>query len=292
MVSSMTGFGRGTAAYGGGRAVVEVTSLNNRYLDVTCRGLKDYGAAELAVRARVAERLSRGSVTVTVATPGVSPAGRRVVADDALAREFAAEFERVGRLVGLEGRLPPEALALRPDILRVEDTGAPGDDFTAAVLAALDLALDELVKSRATEGQRLARNLAEKIAALTSLYGKIEARAPAVVAAYRAKLAARAAEISAAGPLEPGRLETEIALFAEKSDVSEELVRSRVHLEAFQKALRAEGAVGRRLDFLVVELNREANTVASKAQDAEISSTVIEIKNLLEQVREQVQNLE
>ncbi|UCH78386.1 MAG: YicC family protein [Candidatus Coatesbacteria bacterium] len=292
MVKSMTGFGRGEAPYGDGSVVVEVTTVNGRHLDVNVRGLREYGALELQVRSRLAERLGRGSAHVAVAVRGAPPTTKRVTADVEFARAFANEFERLRFALGLKGQLPLEALTAREEFLVVEEEASDQEALARSLLAALDEALAGVVAMREAEGASLAADLAERSKRLGETIEQAAERAPAVAESYREKLRARAAELASLAAVEEARLEAEVALFAERSNIDEEIVRSRAHLAAFAEGLRAEGRVGRRLDFLLVELNREANTIASKAADAELAARAVEIKDLLEQMREQVQNLE
>ncbi len=292
MVNSMTGFGRGEAPYGDGAATVEITTVNGRYLDVHVRGLREYGALELKVRARVAEVLARGTVHVNVKLHGASPGQKRVVADVELAREFERAFERLRTSLGLAGGLPLEVLATRPEFLAIEERPGDDDAFGASILEGLEHALAAVRKMRAYEGAKLQANLRMKLEQLEELFDAIAARAPAIITSYRERVRTRTAELTDAVTIEKGRLEAEVALFAERCDINEEIARSRAHGDAFAAALEEDGRIGRRLDFLTVEMNREANTVAAKAQDAAVSTAIVKIKDLLEQLREQVQNVE
>jgi uncharacterized protein (TIGR00255 family) len=292
MLKSMTGFGRGEAPYGDGSVNVEVTTVNGRHLDVVVRGLREYGSLELKTRALVGEKLGRGSVHLNVAVRGTAPTAKRVRADVEFAREYVNEFERLRYGLGVKGGFPVEALTSSEWFLIVEEEARDEEAFTESVVAALEAALAQVIEMRETEGAKLAADLDERLQRVGKLVDDVAARAPEVTAAYRDKLAARVAELASNAAIDESRLEAEVALFAEKSDVSEEIVRTRAHLRAFADAVAGGGRVGRRLDFLTIEMNREANTVASKAQDAHVASTVIEIKDLLEQIREQVQNVE
>jgi uncharacterized protein (TIGR00255 family) len=292
MLRSMTGFGRGEAPYGDGSVIVEVTTVNARYLDVSVRGLREHGSLELKVRAHVGERLARGAVHANVAARGATPMRKRVAADVELAREYVNEFERLRYALGLKGGFPVEALTSRECFLVIEEEGGDEEAFTESVLAALEQALERAVEMREGEGAKLAADLATRLGRLEQLVDDVGARAPAAADAYRKRLKARAQELAESATVDPARLEAEVALFAERSDISEEVTRCRAHTRAFAETLAGEGRVGRRLDFLTVEMNREANTIAAKAQDAQIASSVIEIKDLLEQMREQVQNIE
>ncbi len=290
MVQSMTGFGRGEAPYGAGRVAVEVSAVNGRYLDVTVRGLREHGALELAARGRVGERLSRGSVNLTVSFGDGAPQAPNVSVNLELARAYERAFDQLRAALGLKGSLPLEALTGRDDFLVIAE--APGDEgaLTAAFMAALDEALEGVAAMRASEGARLAAEISAKAGRLNALYDKIAERAPAAAAAYRERLRARVAELAPGAPCDETRLEAEVALFADRCDITEEISRSRTHAAALLEALREEGRVGRRLDFLLVELNREANTMAAKAQDVVVAAVTIDVKDLLEQMREQVQN--
>jgi uncharacterized protein (TIGR00255 family) len=289
---SMTGFGRGEAPYGVGSVIVEVMTVNSRHLDVVVRGLREYGSLELKIRALTGEKLNRGSVHVNVAVRGAAPTAKHVTADADLAREYISEFERLKQALGLTGDFPVEALTSSEWFLVVAEEARDEGVFAESVTAALDEALNRVIQMREAEGAKLAADMEARLERIERLVDDVAARAPEVIAAYRKKLAARAAELAENVPVEESRLEAEVALFAERSDISEETVRARAHLRAFGEAIASGGRIGRRLDFLAVEMNREANTIAAKAQDARIASIVIEIKGLLEQVREQVQNVE
>jgi uncharacterized protein (TIGR00255 family) len=292
MLRSMTGFGRGEAPYGAGSVIVEVTTVNGRHLDVVVRGLREYGSLELKIRALAGEKLNRGSVHVNVAVRGAAPTAKHVTADADLARAYVNEFEKLKQALGLKGDFPIDALTSSEWFLVVAEEARDEEVFTESVTAALDEALNRVIQMREAEGAKLVADMEARLARIAGLIDDVAARAPAVIAAYRKKLAARAAELVENVPVEESRLEAEVALFAERADISEETVRARAHLRASREAIASGGRIGRRLDFLAVEMNREVNTIAAKAQDAHIASAVIEIKDLLEQVREQVQNVE
>jgi uncharacterized protein (TIGR00255 family) len=274
---SMTGFGRGEAPYGVGSVIVEVMTVNSRHLDVVVRGLREYGSLELKIRALTGEKLNRGSVHVNVAVRGAAPTAKHVTADADLAREYISEFERLKQALGLTGDFPVEALTSSEWFLVVAEEARDEGVFAESVTAALDEALNRVIQMREAEGAKLAADMEARLERIERLVDDVAARAP---------------EVAENVPVEESRLEAEVALFAERSDISEETVRARAHLRAFGEAIASGGRIGRRLDFLAVEMNREANTIAAKAQDARIASIVIEIKGLLEQVREQVQNVE
>jgi uncharacterized protein (TIGR00255 family) len=227
-----------------------------------------------------------------VAVRGARPTTKSVTADVELARRYVEEFERLRYALNIKGSFPPEALTSSDRFLVVDEDSGVDESFSESLAAALEAALERVVEMRAAEGAKLVGDLEGKLGRLGELVDDVGARAPAVVASYRKRLASRADELAGGAGLDEGRLEAEVALFAERADISEEIVRSRAHLRAFAEAVAGGGRVGRRLDFLAVEMNREANTIAAKAQDAAIAAAAIEIKDLLEQMREQVQNIE
>jgi len=292
MILSMTGFGRGEAPFGDGRVIVEIGTVNSRHLETNVRGLRDYPAVELGLRGRITGRLGRGTANVTVTLKGAETAVRRVSANLELARAYEAEFDKLVAALGLKGKLPLETLAAVPDLIAVESEDADAETLAAAVYDAADHALEDVVAMRQAEGAKLAAEIGPRLDELARLDDEIENLAPATIGAYRERLKARIAELDVTAGVDAGRVEAEVALFADRCDVREEIVRSRAHIEAFRDTVAAGGRVGRQLDFLVQEMNREANTIGSKAQDAAIAARVVAIKNLLEQVREQVQNVE
>ncbi len=289
----MTGFGRGTARAGGVEVTAEVRAVNGRFADVTLRAPRVLAPAEASLAAHVRERAGRGTLTVgfTLADAD-APAGV-----DATAIRAAADRLRAARAAaGLDASEAPIALA---DVLRLaESVGAdgPDDEAAAAARTALDAALDALDAMRTAEGAALAADLAARADALDALLVAVEARAPVRVAEARAKLGARLATLLADAPdggrtPDPARLELEVALLADRLDVTEECVRLRSHLAQVRAALAGDEAVGRRLGFLVQEVGREINTIGSKANDPETAHLAVAMKEELEKAREQIANV-
>ena len=286
----MTGFGRGTAREGAAEATVEVRAVNGRFAEVTVRGLGELAQHEAAVQGIVKDAIDRGNATVHVAASAPEGGGLRVD------REAAGAYGALLREAATAAGLPVEAVTLA-DVLRVGDVvvPAPADEATvagawAAVEAALAGALGELEAMRAAEGAALADDLAARADAIEASTREVEARAPARLEAARARLRDRLDEL-ALTDLDPGRLEAEAALLADKLDVTEETVRLRSHLDQFREAIAEGGPVGRRLNFLAQEIGREINTIGSKANDAEITRLAVSMKEELEKIREQVQNV-
>jgi uncharacterized protein (TIGR00255 family) len=290
----MTGFGRAEAS---GEAIVvsvEARSVNHRHLDIALRLPRALAALELDARRLVQSRLERGRVDVAVAaTPSPCAAAQRVQVDGALAREYLIRARQLATELGVEGAPTLAWVLERPGVVRLED-GEPAEAAAPWPLLAdaLGRALDELVARRGAEGERLAEALRTLHAELATAVEAIAVRAPAMAARREERLRERLRALLAGTAIDETRILTEAAIWADKSDVTEELARLRAHLAEFTLLLDKGGPVGRPLDFLIQELNREVNTVASKADDLETSQAALAAKGALEKLREQVQNLE
>ena len=294
MIKSMTGYGRGEAAFDGRTIVVEVRAVNNRYLDCTVKMPRAYIFAEDALKARVQASVARGKLDVFVNISGVGAEGVSVTVNEELAKAY---IDALARLHELSGGKAPESysvtdLARFPDVLTVEKQEEDQDTLKEQLLAALDLALADFSAMRAKEGERLAEDILSRAAAIETLVGRVEERSPQTVSEYRARLEAKMAEVLQNTQIDESRLLTEAAIFADKIAVDEETVRLRSHISQLRELLAKGGAVGRKLDFLIQEFNREANTIGSKCSDIEIARYVVDIKAEIEKIREQVQNLE
>jgi uncharacterized protein (TIGR00255 family) len=279
----MTGFGRGVADHAGVRATVDVRSVNHRFIDLKLRAQVS-PALEDAIAAKIKGAVERGAITVSLHLD--KPRGASAIRLD-VAR--AAHAELVALAHELEIAEPDLALVLaQPGVVAAQDVGEPD----AAVLAALDLALAQLAEMRATEGRALATELGTRIDELAQLRGKIDAVAARVPEQLHKRLHERLRRLLGDDTVDPQRIAQEVALLAERADVTEELVRLGSHLEQTRVLVNGRAAAGRRLEFLVQEIGRELNTIGSKSQDAEITSHVVEAKAILEKLREQVQNVE
>jgi uncharacterized protein (TIGR00255 family) len=294
MVRSLTGFGRGEASGESIAVTVEVRSVNHRHLDVAVRLPRSLAALELDVRRLVQGRLERGRVDIAVQlTPLAGTATQRVQVDAALAREYVARARALAMELGLDGAPNLAWLLEQPGVVRLEEPEPVEPAAPWPLLAeALGRALDELVARRTAEGDRLAEALRTLHAELTTNVGLIAVRAPTTTARREERLRDRLRALLAETAIDQSRIVTEAAVWADKSDVTEELARLRAHLAEFTLLLDKDGPVGRPLDFLIQELNREINTVASKADDLELSQATLAAKGVLEKIREQVQNLE
>jgi uncharacterized protein (TIGR00255 family) len=289
---SMTGFGAAEAATPAGRYAVEVRSLNHRFCEIVVRIPRDLAPLEDRVRALVQDRVLRGRVEVAIMRENYSKRPRTVKTDLELAQAYVSALNDLKRALSISGSLDLSVLLSLPEIVRVEEEKEDLEAAWPAIAEGVGAALDRLVAMRESEGAQLAADIHRRIDRLEGLMDEIAGRAPQVVEEYRDRLARRIAELAPGVAVDPGRLATEVAVFAERSDISEEITRFRSHLRQFRSTLGAPGAVGRTLDFIVQELGREINTIGSKANDLEIAQRVIAVKGELESLREQIQNLE
>ena len=288
---SMTGYGKGEYAEGGIRLTAEVRSVNNRYLDVAVKAPKIFLSREDAVRALVRKKVGRGHVDVFVSLKderekpaSFQPDLRVAAAYRQAVRALQTAFPET------ENDFTLTALLKVPDVLKQEES-ALDEELTAALDRALSEALDALNRMRETEGKKLKTDLLSRMDAIAGFVEQISARAPLVAEEYREKLTARVKEYLDGVKPDEGRLLTEVAVFSDKCNIDEELTRLRSHIAQFRSFCEEEGT-GKKADFLVQEFNREANTICSKSNDVEITRLGLQLKNEIEKVREQVQNIE
>ena len=289
---SMTGYGKGSYDDGELELTCEMKTVNNRYLDISMKAPRIFAAYEETAKSIVREKLTRGHADVfisfkdkrekpTALTPDLALAASYIEAANALKEKFPL----------LPDDVTVSSVLRYPEVLKQEDTQSLDETMITALKTALVAALDNLNKMRLIEGEKLKEDMLSRMQAIETLVEKIAVRAPLVAAEYRQKLTARVQEYLGGAPIEESRILTEVAVFADKSNIDEELTRLRSHIQQF-RAICQEGVVGRKLDFLVQEFNREANTTCSKSNDVEITRLGLELKNEIEKVREQVQNLE
>lgn len=294
MIRSMTGFGAGRAKVGDEEVAVELRSVNGKFCEVKARLPREYQALEVDIAKQIKARLTRGGVEVFVKR--LSGSARSAVQpriDLALAHEYAGLYEQLAKELSLPAEKPSvSALLAHEGVLLLEERETDLDLAGEAVRLALDDALAELEKMREREGKALAEDLLARATHLRDHAALVAQQAPKVIEAYKARLQARIQELSAGVGVDPARLAQEVAIFADKSDVAEELTRLASHLDQFEKLCIGDEPAGRRMEFLVQEMGREVNTTGSKSQSAEIASTVVELKAELERIREQVANVE
>jgi uncharacterized protein (TIGR00255 family) len=288
----MTGFGAGDLTTVAGRYVVEARSLNHRFLEVAVRLPRDLAALEERIRALVQARILRGRVEIGIIRDNYGKRVRTAKVDVDLAKAFTNALNDLKQTLGLPGTPDLSMLVGLPDLIKIEEPKEDLEEIWPSIAAGLGQALSRLVTMREDEGGRLARDLEERMKHLEQRVGEVERRAPTVVKEYAARLSRRIGDLMGAVPVDEGRVAVEVAIFADRSDISEEVTRSRSHLAQMRQTLVADGAVGRTMEFIVQELGREANTMGSKANDLEIARAVIAIKGELESLREQIQNVE
>ncbi|HKM16613.1 MAG: YicC family protein [Firmicutes bacterium] len=291
MVFSMTGFGSAEVATDQWVVKVEIRSVNHRYLDIQIRLPRQYQLLEETLRRLVAVGIQRGRVEVYLRIEELGQQDRIVKIDKGILAGLYKQWQELQQ----EMRLPDltfDHVFQIPDLIEITDPVIDWDLLTAVTKEAVTNALEQLNAMRTIEGQRLAQDLVAKMDRIAQLVEEIESHAPQVVANYRTRLKERLDELLAGTSLSPERFEAEVALFADRCSIDEEWVRMRSHIEQFLETLKQRTPIGRKLDFLIQEMNRETNTIGSKASDIHITKAVVELKSELEKAREQVQNLE
>jgi uncharacterized protein (TIGR00255 family) len=291
----MTGFGRAEAVGDSVTVTAEARSVNHRHLDIALRLPRPLAAFEMDARRLIQSRLERGRVDIAVQlAPAPGQSSQQVAIDAALAAQYVAQARELGSAMGLTGDVTLAWVLERPGVTRlVQETEMPTAGVAWSVLAdVLGRALDGLVASRATEGEALGVEFLGLHGALRAQVATIAARTPAALARYQDRLRERIAALLGDTLVDEGRLMTEVAMWAEKTDVREELTRLSAHLDQLSALLDKGGPVGRALDFLIQELNREVNTIGAKADDLELSQAALAAKGIIEKMREQAQNLE
>lgn len=290
-MKSMTGYGRCQIEEDGREMTVEVKSVNHRFLDISCRLPRHLSFLDDAVRKGVGAGLARGHVDVFVSYVNHREDAREVVVDTALASAYAHAFEALAVKLGKENNLSVVDYSRLPDVLRVEEREEDQNVVRALFERALGGAIDGLTRMREDEGASMQLDILEKLDNIEGIRSQIAERAPLVVTEYRDKLHQRIAQL-AQGEIDEARLITEVAIFADRAAIDEELVRLVSHIAQIRATAQLKEPVGRKLDFLVQELNREINTIGSKAGDSAIAQLVVQAKGEIEKLREQVQNIE
>jgi uncharacterized protein (TIGR00255 family) len=288
----MTGFGVGRGRAGGEEFTAEVKAVNHKYVEVKVRLPRELQALEPELQRRVKAVCTRGAVELNLRRATPAPSGTVPTVDAGMARAWRSALGEVARLTGLPDTTSAAEVASQPGVVRMEEPTVDVASATQAAEAAAAEALLGLVAMREREGASLGADLSGRLERVGQLGDELQRLAPRAVEEYRDRLAARLAELTAGVGVEPQRLAQELALFAERSDIAEELTRLASHLSQFRALLASDEPSGRKLDFLLQEMNREVNTAGSKIQSAEASTRVVELKAELERIREQVQNVE
>ena len=289
---SMTGYGSAKGSVEGQEITVELKSVNNRYLDCSVRLPRNFLFAEDTVKQAVSAGVSRGKGDVFVSAQASQDSGTVVSVNEELARGYRDAVARIAETLGLESGLNAFSIARFPDVLTVERRELDKDKAAAALSEITAKAVEEFNAMREREGERLRRDMLGKLETIEGLVSVVEERSPQTVKEYRERLEARLRDILADRSLDEQRVITEAAIFADRTAVDEETVRLRSHIAQFRTMLEEGSPIGRKMDFLVQEFNRESNTIGSKCSDASLAKVVVDLKSEIEKIREQLQNVE
>ncbi|RKI82144.1 YicC family protein [bacterium 0.1xD8-71] len=292
MIKSMTGFGRCEVAEGERKITVEMKSVNHRYLDVNVKMPKKLNFFEAAIRSELKNYIQRGKVDIFISYEDLSESNVCVKYNKDLAKEYVRYLSQMAEDFSLDNDIRVSILSRYPEVLTMEEQTIDEEELWLFLDKAVKGAAESFVETRIKEGENIRDDLVAKLDAMLSHVDFIESRSPQIIAEYKQKLKDKVRELLEDTQIEEGRLLTEVTLFADKVCVDEELVRLRSHIATTRENLVQGGSVGRKLDFLAQEMNREANTILSKASDLEISNRAIELKTEIEKVREQIQNIE
>ena len=292
MIRSMTGYGRAEALIDGRNILVEIRSVNHRYFEFSSRVPRSYGFLESRLKNYLQGKLSRGKVDVNVSIQTVEGTTASVQVNQELAASYVQALRTLQEPLGLTDDLSLSTISRFSDIFTVTKETEDEETIWSDVLQAAEQASDRFVQMREAEGAKMKEDLEERLDFILRAVEKVEERSPKTVEEHRARLYRKISEVLGNTQIDEQRILTEAAIYAEKIAVAEETVRLRSHIDQFRAIMQQAGPVGRKLDFLIQEFNREANTIGSKAQDIEIARIVVDIKSEIEKIREQIQNIE
>ncbi len=291
-MKSMTGYGTAETMYMGKKITVEIKSVNSRYSDISVKMPRLYSFLEAPVKKAVTGYTSRGKIDVYINIDSSEDETKAVTVNVNLAKAYQDAINKIAEETNTQGEVNAITLARLPDVLSIDAEDEDAEEMTKVVLSALDEAGKMYTKMREDEGYNMLLVLTEHLNVIENIVNIIEEHAPEIVTVYRAKIEARMKEIMGSVPYDESRLLTEVALFADKVNVDEEIARLKSHIEQMREMFRAEEPIGRKMDFLIQEMNREINTTGSKCNSLSIARNVIDVKAEIEKLREQVQNIE
>lgn len=292
MIKSMTGYGRGQQIADGREITVEIKSVNHRYFEFSARVPRAYGYLEEKFKSFVQGKVARGKVEVGVTIFNIEGKDAQIEVNQSIAVGYVEALRKANETIGLNDDLSLSQLIRLPDIFNVVKTTEDEEIIWNLAKSVAEEALNNFVSMRETEGQKMKDDIKSRLGYISELVSKVEERSPMVTEAYRERLYNKISEILNDKKIDEQRILTEAAIFSEKTAVDEETVRLKSHIQQFTSLLDSSEAVGRKLDFLIQEFNRESNTIGSKAQDVEITRIVVELKSEIEKIREQIQNIE
>lgn len=293
MIKSMTGFGRCELADGERKFTIEMKGVNHRYLDVNIRMPKKLNFFETAIRNLLKQSVSRGKVDIFITYEDLSEGQAVLKYNETLAKEYLVCLKQMEESFGLENDIRVSTLSRYPEVLTMEEQALDAEEIWNVLKKAMEGALEQFVETRTMEGENLKKDILSKLDGMQKLVAYIEERSPEIVKEYREKLEEKVKELLEDSQIDDGRIAAEVLIFADKICTDEEVVRLKSHISHMQEVLRSEeSGIGRKLDFIAQEMNREANTILSKANDLEVSNCGIDLKTEIEKVREQIQNIE
>ena len=292
MIKSMTGFGRSEQKINGREVSVEIKSVNHRYFEFNCKTSRGYAFLEEKLKAYVQQRVSRGKIDLYVSVVCAEETQANITLNHSLTAGYVAALKEIASAYGVQDDISVSSVARFPDIFTVHKAQEDEDEVWQSVLPVLDCAMESFMNMRLSEGARMKEDVLSRSQTILSIVDQIDEQSPRTVAQYRQKLEERLRELLESASVDEQRLLTEAAIFADKTAVAEETVRLRSHFTQLQKFMEAGEPVGRKIDFILQEMNREANTIGSKVQNAPLAHLVVEIKSELEKIREQIQNIE
>ncbi len=292
MIKSMTGFGRCEISEAERKFTVEMKGVNHRYLDVNIRMPKKLNFFESAIRSLLKQYVQRGKVDIFISYEDLSESQVALKYNEALAAEYLKYLKQMEETFGLENDIRVSTLSRYPEVITMEEQEADEDEVWNGLKKAVEGACRQFVETRASEGEQLKQDLIAKLDGMLDKIAYIEERSPQIVAEYRVKLEEKVKELLADTQLDEGRIASEVVIYADKICTDEEVVRLKSHIKHMRDTLSTGEGVGRKLDFIAQEMNREANTILSKANDLEVSNHAIDLKTEIEKVREQIQNIE
>ena len=290
-MKSMTGFGRASLESNGKNYIIEIKTVNNKYSDITVKSPKRLSFTEDKIRKQIANRITRGKVEVSVSFFDFSNKSKNVVLNKEIAKEYIKQLREIADENNLSENISVVEIAKLPDILNSIDSDND-EEIASEALQCLNMALDSLIEMRKAEGENIKQDLLVRIERVKNLVDKIAENSKGIVEEYVSKLEKRIKEILKTDVVDENRIAQEAVIYADKTSIEEELTRLNSHIVQFKELVNSDGPVGKKLDFMIQEMNRETNTIGSKAGSGEITKAVIDLKVELEDIREQIQNIE
>ena len=292
MVRSMTGYGKGIAENETARVTIEMKSVNHRYLDLNIKLPKKLNFLESQIRNKISEKIFRGKVDLYISLNEHADASCKVSINDVIAKEYLDSISDMAKKLGIDNDIKASSIVRLPDVIELEEVESDEDGLKELVFTALSDCINQFVDARIAEGSRLEKDLIAKMDEMLVLVNRLEERSPQIIEEYKLRLSTKIHELLEDSKIDESRIAQELTIYADKICIDEEMVRLKSHVAETRSVFDLDKEVGRKLDFLAQELNREANTILSKSTDVEIADIGITLKTLIEKVREQIQNIE